>query len=84
MSWFFRKKKEIDNDDYVSIWKVDFSDCVAADYLPGYSVCQCGNNRTCRYVARYAGMKLCGNPNHKSFIPEGAEIFNPHKDQFSN
>ncbi|MCF7816535.1 MAG: hypothetical protein K9M54_01535 [Kiritimatiellales bacterium] len=83
MWWLFKKKKKPDEDDYVSIWKHDFSDCVAADYLPDYSVCQCQNNNTCRHVARYAGMTLCGNPLHKSFIPEGAERFDPHKGQFS-
>ena len=84
MWWLFKKKKKPVEDEYVSIWKSDFSDCVTADYIPDYSVCQCGNNSNCRFVARYAGMTLCSNPNHKSFIPEGAEVFNPHKGQFLN
>jgi hypothetical protein len=82
MGWLFSKKKANSDDDAVSIWKADFSDCVTADYLPDYSVCQCDKNITCRYVARYAGMTLCSNPLHKSFIPEGAEPFNPHHGQY--
>ena len=78
--WWFKKKKPVE-EEYVSIWKEDFSDCVAADYLPSYSVCQRENNTYCRYVAHYAGMVLCGNPKHKSFIPEGAEQFDPRKFQ---
>lgn len=83
MGWWFKKKKKTSEDDYVSIWKNDFSDCVVAHYLPDYSVCQCEKNHSCRHVARYAGMTLCGHPDHKCFIPEGAERFNPHKGQFS-
>ncbi len=75
--WWFKKKKQVE-EEYVSIWKEDFSDCITADYLPSYSVCQNENNASCRHVALYAGMQLCGNPEHKSFIPEGAEPFNPH------
>ncbi len=81
--WFKKKRQKKGEEEYVSIWKSDFSDCVSADYLPDYSVCQNKNNATCRYVARYAGMTLCSNPEHKSFIPEGAEPFNPHKGRFS-
>lgn len=81
---YFKKKKKLPGEDYVGIWKNDFSDCVAADYLPSYSVCQNENNVACRYVAQYAGMNLCSNPEHKNFIPEGAERFNPHKGQFSD
>lgn len=80
--WFNKKKQNSKEEEYESVWKSDFSDCISADYLPGYSVCQNDNNVTCRYVARYAGMILCSNPEHKSFIPEGAEPFNPHKGQF--
>lgn len=79
--WFKQKKKPVE-DEFVSIWKSDFSDCIVADYLPTYSVCQNEKNTSCRYVAHYAGMILCSNPQHKSFIPEGAERFDPHKGQF--
>ena len=79
--WPFKKKEkqELECD---SIWKSDFSGCVTADYLPGYSICQCGQNSNCRYVAFYAGMTLCSHPLHKSFIPEGSEPFDPHRNQF--
>jgi hypothetical protein len=80
--WWFTKKKSIEEEP-VDIWKSDFSECVTADYIPDYSACQTKNNTSCRFVARYAGMSLCSNPNHKSFIPEGSEPFNPHKGQFS-
>ena len=83
MWWLFKKKKKPVEEEYVSVWKSDFSDCVTADYLPDHSVCQSKENSNCRYVARYAGMTLCCNPQHKSFIPEGAEVFDPHKGQFS-
>ncbi len=82
MGWFKKRKKPVE-EDFVNVWKSDFSDCVTADYLPEYSVCQCSENKTCRFTTRYAGMLLCSNPEHKSFIPEGAEPFNPHKGQFS-
>ena len=78
------KKKKSGNQDYVSVWKTDFSDCVASDYLPEYSVCLCKNNRSCRYVVMYAGMTLCSNPEHKGFIPEDSEPFDPHKGQFES
>ncbi len=81
---WFKKKKNSEEESYVSVWKSDFSNCVAADYLPNYSVCQSENKVLCRYVTRYAGMTLCSNPDHKSYIPEGAERFNPHKGQFSD
>ena len=74
--WWFKKKRMTDKE-YKSIWKDDFSDCITADYLPNYSVCQNKNNMTCRFLAHYSGMQLCSNPAHKSFIPEGAEPFNP-------
>lgn len=80
MRWWVKKKQKKLDDDEVSFWKENFSDCVVADYLPDYSVCQCENNRNCRYVTRYAGMLLCSNPVHKSFLPEGAACFNPHAD----
>ena len=79
-SWF-KKKKQAESES-TSVWKSDFSDCLAADYLPAYSVCQNASNRDCRYVVRYSGMTLCSHSDHKSFIPEDAEPFNPHKDQF--
>lgn len=83
MGWFKRKKKS-EQEAAVSIWKDDFSDCVVADYLPNYSVCQNEDNMNCRYVANYAGMTLCANPQHKAFIPEGAEPFNPLDRRFSD
>ena len=82
MGWF--KKKRPVEEEYASVWKNDFSDCVAADYLPNYSVCQNENNTACRYVVRYSGMLLCSNPIHKNFIPEDAEPFNPHEGRFSD
>lgn len=81
-NWFKKNKKNASEEEFTSIWKSDFSDCIAADYLPSYSVCQNENNTTCRYVAHYADMILCSNPQHKTFIPESAEPFNPHKGQF--
>lgn len=81
---WFKKKKKPNKGEYVSIWKDDFSDCVAADYLPSYSVCRNENNTTCRYVARYAGVTLCSNPSHKTFIPAGAEPFTPQEGRFSD
>jgi hypothetical protein len=81
MGWF-RKKRASPEEELPSIWKVDFSDCVAADYLPSYSVCLNRNNSSCRYLAYYSGMKLCGHPMHKSFIPDDAEPFNPRQDRF--
>ncbi len=81
MWWLFKKsKKKVEVD--INIWKIDFSDCVTADYLPTYSVCQCQQNNNCRFIARYAGMILCSNPEHKNFIPEGAELFDPQKGQY--
>ena len=81
--WWFKRKKKAEEPEFESIWKDDFSDCITADYLPNYSVCQNGDNSSCRYVARYAGMTLCSNPEHKRFIPEGAEPFDPHARRFS-
>ncbi len=80
--WWFQKRRKPVEEEYVSVWKDDFSDCVAADYLPSYSVCQNEKNTTCRYVAYYAGMTLCSNPIHKNFIPAGAKPFNPHESRF--
>ena len=81
MWWPFSKKIQKEPDEPVSIWKQDFSDCVAADFIPTYSVCQAMNNRHCRFVAMYSGMRLCSHPEHKSFIPEDAAPFDPHKGQ---
>ena len=81
MRWF-RKKKKAAEEGRLSIWKEDFSDCVAADYLPNYSVCLNADNSSCRYVAHYAGMVLCSNPEHKRFIPAGGRPFDPHEGQF--
>lgn len=64
------------------MWKEDFSDCATLDYLPDYSICKCRENRNCRFVTTFAGMILCSNPKHKSFIPEGSEPFDPHKNLF--
>lgn len=82
MWWLFKKKKSENPEEYTSIWKEDFSDCVVADFLPTYSVCQSMENRHCRYVAMYSGMTLCSHPDHKSFIPKDAVPFDPHKGQF--
>jgi hypothetical protein len=82
MGWFKKKKKPTE-EEHISVWKADFSDCVAADYLPNYSVCQNENNSSCRFVAHYAGMLLCSNPNHKNFIPADAEPFNPRRRKVS-
>jgi hypothetical protein len=82
--WWPGKKKREKAEEYVSVWKQNFSDCTTSDYLPTYSICLCSDNRNCRYVAMYAGMTLCSNPEHKSFIPEGSEPFNPHKGQFNH
>ena len=81
MKWLFNGKKER-KKERKSFWKDDFSDCSTLDYLPEYSVCTCNNNRQCRYVAMYAGVMLCGNPKHKSFIPEGSEPFDPYSGRF--
>ncbi|VGO20013.1 hypothetical protein SCARR_02073 [Pontiella sulfatireligans] len=79
--WKFWKKVKKEEES-VSIWKTDFSDCVTADYLPTYSVCKCDNNRHCRFIVYYEGMRLCSHPEHRNFIPEGAPRFDPHKNQF--
>ncbi len=84
MNWFFKNKKKVIEPECASIWKVDFSDCSTRDYLPAYSFCECDNHSNCRYVALFEGMRLCGNPKHKSFIPEGSEPFDPHKGQFND
>ncbi len=84
MGWFFNRKKKVDEPEYASIWKQDFSDCETSDYLPAYSVCLNKNNSYCRHVAIFEGMSLCGNPDHKKFIPEGSEPFDPHKGQFND
>ena len=83
MVWWFKNKKKHE-EDYVNIWKQEFSDCTTLDYLPDYSVCKNKNNKNCRFVAMYAGMTLCGNPKHKTYISEGSEPFNPHKGQFND
>lgn len=84
MKWLFWKKKSVEQNEYVSVWKDNFTDCVTSDYLPEYSVCLSKDNRSCRFVAIYAGMTLCSNPEHKRFIPEDSEPFDPHKGQFNN
>jgi len=43
-------------------WESVFSDCVVADFLSAYSVCQTENNRSCRYVVRYGEIALCSHP----------------------
>jgi len=82
MWWPFGRNKQSETDEPRSIWKQDFSDCVTADFIPTYSVCQTLNNRYCRHVVMYSGMKLCSHPEHKRFIPEDAAPFDPHKGQF--
>ncbi|MBN2163769.1 MAG: hypothetical protein JXR25_11225 [Pontiellaceae bacterium] len=77
--WWPFNIKEKQQEEPVSIWKEDFSDCATLDFLPEYSVCKNCNNRHCRYVAIYGAMVLCSNPDHKSFIIEGSEPFDPHK-----
>ena len=84
MWWIFKKRKKAGPELFTSIWKEDFSDCVTLDYLPDYSVCRCDNNKHCRHVAHYAGMTLCGNPRHKSFILAGSQPFDPGKHQFKD
>jgi hypothetical protein len=78
----FRRKVRKEEQEGASIWKEDFSDCTSADFLPEYSVCLNKDNINCRYVAKFADMTLCGHPEHKAFIPEGSEPFDPHKGQF--
>ena len=78
MFGWLKKKREPDQEKYTSIWKEDFSDCVTADYLPNYSVCQTESQTICRYCVRYESMLLCSHPDHKRFIPEGSEPFIPH------
>lgn len=82
--WWFEKKKKESEEERISVWKEDFSKCMTADYLPNYSVCQTEDTSSCRYIAQYEGMVLCSHPEHKSFIPEGSEPFNPHANRFSN
>jgi len=83
MFWFKKKKKKVE-DEPVSVWKEDFSDCVTEDYLPSFSFCRCKNNPICRYAARYADVTLCSHPEHKSFIPPGSEPFDPRKGLFTD
>ena len=80
--WPFGSRKKKPEEELDGFWKEDFSDCITSDYLPTYSVCRSGNNRQCRHVAMYAGMTLCGNPEHKSFIPADSQPFDPHRNQF--
>ena len=82
MRWPFSRKKEKKPVEPHSFWKEDFSDCVTADFIPTYSVCQTLDHRNCRFIAMYAGMRLCSHPEHKSFIPKDAPSFDPHKGQF--
>lgn len=74
---WFSNKKSTEPEQSVSVWKEDFSDCVTADYLPSYSVCQTESRSKCRYCVRYEGMILCSHPDHKRYIPEGSEPFIP-------
>jgi hypothetical protein len=82
MWWFFSKKKQQAPDQPESIWKQNFSECLTADFIPNYSVCQTSDNRHCRFVIMYSGMTLCSHPDHKKFIPKNAPSFDPHKGQF--
>ena len=81
MRWF-RKRRKPAAGGAGSIRKDDFSDCVTADYLPGYSVCRSENSAACRHKVHFAGMILCGHPDRKRFIPADAEPFDPHEGQF--
>ena len=63
-------EKERGGEEFSTIWKSDFSDCVAVDYLPSYSICQKQSERACRHAIRYAGMFLCSHPDRKSFVPK--------------
>ncbi len=69
--WGFWKKARA-KEEFSSIWKSDFSDCVAVDYLPGYSLCRNESKQACRYAVRYGGMVLCNHPDRKSFAPKDA------------
>jgi hypothetical protein len=82
MWWPFSKRKPKEQDEPHSFWKEDFSNCVTADFIPTYSVCQTPDNGNCRFIAIYSGMKLCSHPKHKSFIPADAPPFDPHEGQF--
>jgi len=82
VKWFFNIKKRKEKEDATMVWKKNFSDCVATPYLPGYSVCHCNDSDCCRFVAKYAGMTLCSNPDHKSFIPPNSEPYNPKLRKF--
>lgn len=82
MRWPFSRKTPKEPEEPASIWKQDFSDCVTADFIPTYSVCQTLDNRRCRFVAMYSDMRLCSHPDHKRFIPSDAAPFDPHKGQF--
>ncbi len=73
----FRKKARRQEEEPPSIWKSDFTDCTALDYLPHYSVCMCENHRHCRHAAVYASVTLCSHPQHKSFIPKDSKPFDP-------
>ena len=72
--WSFSKKTR-GGEEFFNDWKNDYSDCIVADYLPEYSICQNKGNAVCRFATRYAGMVLCSNPDHKNFIPERVDSF---------
>ena len=77
--WWLFKKKKVESDSDESIWKCNYSDCVATDFLPDYSICRCDNNQNCRYITQYSGMMLCSHPNHKEYVPSGSEPFDLKK-----
>lgn len=82
MWWPFKKSQKADAQKPQFMWKEDFTDCVALKYLPEYSVCKCKNNYQCRFVAMFSGLVLCCNPEHKSFIPEDSEPYDPYEGSF--
>jgi len=81
-NWLFKRNKNMEEEGEVSMWKIDFSDCETADFLPNYSVCKCAESESCRHIAMYSGMKLCSHPEHKEFIPPDSPAFDPHAGQF--
>jgi hypothetical protein len=78
----FSKVRDDKKQEVEAFWKEDFSNCSTLKYLPDYSVCRCPDNRRCRYASVYSGLTLCGHPDHKKFIPEGSEAFDPQKGIF--
>ena len=82
--WGWFKKKTEQKEEFYSFWKTDFSDCETSDYLPAHSVCKTEENKNCRFLTNFESMELCSHPDHKKFIPEGSEPFDPYKRQFKD